>query len=80
MVTSELGEPGQSIARVTREAELPPVRHVRHVCRDTCRVLEAGHVAVTWHAPRDTRLPFPVPTPKLVTTVLKLQTIFALDL
>ena len=80
MVTSERGEPGQSIARVTRDTELSPMRHVRHVCRDTCGVMEAGHVAVTWHAPWDTRLPLAVPTPKLVTAVLQLQTIFALDL
>ena len=42
--------------------------------------MEAGHVAVTWHAPWDTRLPLAVPTPKLVTAVLQLQTIFALNL
>lgn len=70
VVTSECREAGQSVARVTRESELAPVRHVGHVTRDTCRVTEAGHVTVTRRTPGDTWLPFPVPTSKLVTTVL----------
>ena len=64
MIASERGAAGQSVARVTRDGHVTPVRHVRHLARDKCRVVDIRHVAVAGNARGNTRLPFSGPTPE----------------